>query len=367
MVFCSMCGPFTRCVRLVNGLLVLCSFRRRLERLWPSCTKGLPLGQGAGVDSTLAWAWSSGEGCDSGWGWRSGWLGGSCSVDSHRKGFVLELRRFNAGGRRSTLGSMGVGACVTSVVRLMPCCSEICRLAMGRGIAVAESVTEADVVSLGAGGASSGCGSAAAAVRKGERCGLERASDASFSWLNEKVTVLLLGPALFGAGAGRNGCGGMQTSACGRFHKGVVESTVLLGSNCCCCCCCSWSCCSCCCDRLWSSLSMVSKRLKLPLVLSKNSEPDWICANVKRLEYSALTLLWLLTLAIYPLGWKSLCLWLDSPIFSSLLERIRIQLAARGPKQWQPSNTHISSSSSNSARLVNVSDNGVPSIVSVAR
>lgn len=86
---------------------------------------------------------------------------------------------------------------------------------MGRGMAVADSVTDADVVSLGAGGASNGCGNAApaAVVRRGERCELDRASDASLSWLKEKVTVLLLGPALFGAGAGRNGCGGIQTSA----------------------------------------------------------------------------------------------------------------------------------------------------------
>ncbi|KAM8720884.1 hypothetical protein ACLKA7_006860 [Drosophila subpalustris] len=114
-------------------------------------------------------------------------VGGSASVDSQRNGFVLELRRFNAGGRRSvsitgpvpTSASMSISvtsfssfsdcACPASVPRLMPCCSDICRLAMGRGIAVADNVTEADVVNLGGGGASNGCGTGAAAPRKQDR------------------------------------------------------------------------------------------------------------------------------------------------------------------------------------------------------
>lgn len=114
----------------------------------------------------------------------------------------------------------------------MPCCRDTCRLAMGRGIAVADSVTEADVVRRGGGGASSGCGSCCAlAARRQERgSGLvsELGELSSLIWLKEKVTVLLLGPALLGAGAGRSGWGGMLTSAWGRFHSGVVVVVVVV-------------------------------------------------------------------------------------------------------------------------------------------
>lgn len=59
-----------------------------------------------------------------------------------------------------------------------------------------------------------------------------------------------------GAGAGLRGCGGISLSFCDKFHNGVVT----------------------CLGEFWVflqlSLSTVSKRLKLPLELSKSSEPE---------------------------------------------------------------------------------------------